>query len=87
MLVGLGLGRKRELARNLLYLPRTMNNLQHILTITKLKHAIMTSLDTRQVKLLWLLQITAVNNYMTAIKNLQQQQEIILKNITIDHER
>jgi hypothetical protein len=29
----------------------------------------MTSLDTRQVKLLWLLQITAVKNYKTAIKS------------------
>jgi len=45
-----------------------MNTLQHILTITKLKHAIMASSDTRQVKLLWLLQITEVNNYMTAVK-------------------
>jgi hypothetical protein len=44
-------------------------------------------LDTRQVKLLWLLQITAVNNYITAIKDLQQQQEIMLRTITIDHEK
>jgi hypothetical protein len=47
----------------------------------------MTSLDTRQVKLLWLLQITAVNNYITAIKGLQQQQEMILRNVAIDHEK
>jgi hypothetical protein len=64
-----------------------MNNLQHILTITKLQYAIMDLLDTRQVKLLWLLQITAVNNYITAIKDLQQQQEIMLRTITIDHEK
>jgi hypothetical protein len=77
----------RKLQGNCCTCTRTMNNLQHILTITKLKHAIMTSLDTRQVKLLWLLQITAVNNYMTAIKDLQQQQEIMLRNIAIDHEK
>jgi hypothetical protein len=71
----------------LLYLSGTMNNLQHILTITKLQYAIMDLLDTRQVKLLWLLQITAVNNYITAIKDLQQQQEIMLRTITIDHEK
>jgi hypothetical protein len=64
-----------------------MNNLQHILTITKLKHATMTSLDTRQVKLHSLLQITAVHNYITAISDLQQQQETMLRNTTIDHEK
>jgi hypothetical protein len=45
---------------------RDKNNLKHIyiyiyiyiyITITKLKYATMTSLDTRQVKLHWLLQI------------------------------
>jgi hypothetical protein len=47
----------------------------------------MTSLDTRPVKLLWLLQITAVNSYMTAIKDLQQQQEIMLRNVAVHHKK
>jgi hypothetical protein len=47
----------------------------------------MTSLDTRQVKLHWLLQITAVNNFITTINDLQQQQELMLRNTTIDHEK
>jgi hypothetical protein len=47
----------------------------------------MTSLDTRQVKLLWLLQITAVNNFITSINDLQQHQELLLKNTTIDHKK
>jgi hypothetical protein len=45
----------------------------------------MTSLDTEQVKFVWLLQIAAVNNYITAIRRLQQQQEIMLRNVAIDY--
>jgi hypothetical protein len=63
------------------------NNLQHYITITKLRYATMTSLDTGQIKLNWLLQITTVNNFITAINDLQQQQELLLRNTTIDHEK
>jgi hypothetical protein len=57
------------------------------MTITKLKYATMTSLNTRQVKLHWLLQIYSSKQFITAINDLQQQQEIILRNTTIDYEK
>ena len=64
-----------------------MNNVQHIFTITNLKHPKMIYLDTRPIQLLWILKIKIVNNYITTIKYLQQQQEMMLKNIAIDHEK
>jgi hypothetical protein len=86
LLVGLGLGRKERLQRRLLYLPGTRTICSIYITITKLKYATMTSLDTRQVKL-----HLAVANYNSKqlynSNDSQQQQELLLRNTTIDRKK